>query len=58
MHLTTTGALVLAWRQASFNRSANGQQRLTMRSLPTLQYRVGTVKQKLHIISALAKNIS
>lgn len=59
LHLTTTGALVLAWRQASFKRSANGQlQRLTMRSLPTLHYRVGSVKQKLHIISALAKNIS
>jgi hypothetical protein len=59
LHLTTTGALVLAWRQASFKRSANGQlQRLTMRSLPTLHYRVGSVKQKLHLISALAKNIS
>jgi hypothetical protein len=59
LHLTTTGVLVLAWRQASFKRSANGQlQRLTMRSLPTLHYRVGSVKQKLHIISALAKNIS
>jgi hypothetical protein len=59
LHLTTTGVLVLAWRQASFKRSANGQrQRLMMSSLPTLHYRVGTVKQRLHIISALAKNIS
>jgi hypothetical protein len=58
LHLTTTGALVLAWRQAAFNRSADGQSRLTMKSLPTLLYRVGTVKQKLHIVSALAKNVS
>jgi hypothetical protein len=59
LHLTTTGALVLAWRQASFKRSANGQrQRLMMSSLPTLHYRVGTVKQRLHIVSALAKNIT
>jgi hypothetical protein len=59
LHLTTTGVLVLAWRQASFKRSANGQrQRLMMSSLPTLHYRVGTVKQRLHIVSALAKNIT
>jgi hypothetical protein len=59
LHLTTTGVLVLAWRQASFKRSANGQrQRLMMSSLPTLHYRVGSVKQRLHIVSALAKNIT
>jgi hypothetical protein len=59
LHLTTTGVLVLAWRQASFKQTADGlRPRLVMRSLPTLRYLIGTLNQKVHIVSALAKHVS